>query len=131
VEFVLAGFSHEQNIRTFAFTAIAADRTQRLITVGADLDLIRKHRIPLQELPLLCRRLLEGSFETLTTGALMFTEQDMIGYAHNRSALADAAAQKRRAHPVPVPGRTGRQGDLVQELGPGIMERPESLEEER
>lgn len=113
MEFVLAGFSHDQNIRTYAFTAIAADRSHRLITVGADMDLIRKHRIPLQELPLLCRRLLEGNIETMTTGTLMFTEQDMIGYAHDRSAAADAAAQKRRAHPVPVPNRTGRPGELA------------------
>jgi len=123
VEFVLAGFSHDQNIRTYAFTAIAADRTHRMITVGADLDLIRKHRIPLQELPLLCRRLLEQSMETLTAltgGALMFTEQDMIGYADNRTAAADAAAQKRRAHPVPVPHRSGRQGDVAQEAGPEL-----------
>jgi hypothetical protein len=111
VEFVLAGFSHDHNIRTYTFQAIAADRTHRLITVGADMDLIRKHRIPLQELPLLCRRLLEGNIETPDSDALMFTEKDMIGYAQDRSTAAEAAAQKRRAHPIPVPNRTARQGD--------------------
>ena len=103
--YVLAGFHQASSIRRYAFQRIAADRTRTEFTVGVDLDLVRKYQISLQELPLLCRRLLEGHAEAT---ALMFTETDMLGYANDRAAAAHAAEQKRRAHRAPTSSRVGQ-----------------------
>jgi len=110
MEFVLAGFRQDSNIRRFNFEAVSADRTRRTVMVGADLNLIRKHKIPLQDLPLLCRRLLEGHVDVaaLVLTELMFTEKDMLRCADDRAAAVDAAAQKRRAHHPPVSSRVGQ-----------------------
>lgn len=108
MEFVLTGFRQERNVRQFTFQAVGEDRSRRQITVGADLTLIRKHKIPLQELPLLCRRLLEGSTESLKGNELMYTEKEMLVYASDRAAAEFTAEQKRRAHRVPSSSHTGQ-----------------------
>ncbi|MGH9632393.1 MAG: hypothetical protein ACRD7E_29150, partial [Bryobacteraceae bacterium] len=64
--------------------------------VGADLALLRKYHIAVQEVPLLCRRLLEGLGDGPEPQSLMFTEEDMAGYANKRTAARDAAAQKKK-----------------------------------
>ena len=107
LEFVFTGFRQESDIRRYTFHIIAADRTKTAVTVGADLSLIRKHRIPLQELPLLCRRLLENQTGT-SKAPLMFTEKDMLGYVSQRVAAEQVAEMKRRAHRTPVSSRAGQ-----------------------
>ena len=106
IEFVLAGFRQDNNIRRYLFQGVGVDRTRTEFTVGADLVLVRKYRIPLQELPLLCRNVLQG-YGSGQTRALMFSETDMIGYATRRTAEMDAAEQKRRAHRSPPPSIRG------------------------
>jgi hypothetical protein len=108
MEFVFTGFRQESDIRRYTFHIIAADRTRTKVTVGADLSLVRKHRIPLQELPLLCRRLLENHTGGSKVGALMFTEKDMLGYVSQRVAAEQVAELKRRAHRTPVSSRAGQ-----------------------
>jgi hypothetical protein len=109
MEFVFTGFRQESDIRSYTFQIIAADRTRTKVTVGADLSLIRKHRIPLQELPLLCRRLLENhTGGRKSTATLMFTEKDMLGYVSERVAAEHVAEMKRRAHRTPVSSRAGQ-----------------------
>ena len=61
MEFVFTGFRQSNNFRHFAFEGIAEDRTRTQFVVGADLMLIRKYQITMQELPLICLRLLEAS----------------------------------------------------------------------
>jgi len=94
----LTGFHQEDNnIRTYVFEGIGADRTRRKVTVSVDLGLIRKYEIPLQELPLLCHDLLEGQSAGQQVHTLTFTKKDMLGYA-NRRAAARHAAEERKAH---------------------------------
>jgi hypothetical protein len=133
VEFVLTGFSQEKNIRRYTFQALPAGNyklaanIKKEWTVSADLSLMRKHKIPLQELPLLCKRLVEaqaGDAKPAETkhgdskpgdtkhgdgkdDALMFTERDMLGYASNRSAAELAAELKKRARRMPSSNRVG------------------------
>lgn len=123
MEFVLTGFRQESNIRRYAFDAISTTHVRTHVTVGADLALARKYRIPLQELPLLCRRLLESMAEAPkiellkanspkngglgNTEKLMYTEKEMLGYAKDRAVAENLAEQKRRAHRVPVSRRPG------------------------
>jgi hypothetical protein len=73
--------------------------------VGADVNLISEYGIPLQELPLLCRRLLEGQAKI---GMIMFSEADMVRYANERATQAHALAEKRRARRPPVSSRAGQ-----------------------
>jgi len=103
--FVLAGFRTFDNIRQYHFDVVADDRSRQHVTVGADLDLVRRYRIPLQELPLLCRRLLEGRTKIET---IMFTESDMARYDSERTAEANAVLQKRQARRTPISNRTGQ-----------------------
>lgn len=70
MQFILRGFSQVVALRVFAFEGIAADRTRALFTVSADLALARRYRIRLQELPLLCRSVLERVTKAERNGRL-------------------------------------------------------------
>jgi hypothetical protein len=107
MEFVLTGFRQESNVRLYTFQPLATGQDRRVWTVSADLSLMRKYKIPLQELPLLCRRLLEAHAEDPKDGTLSFTERDMLGYVSTRSAAEVAAEQKRRARRMPSSSRVG------------------------
>jgi hypothetical protein len=112
MEFVLTGFRQDNNVRRYTFQGIADDRKRSEFTVGVDLALVRKHRIPMQELPLLCRGLLEGRSEGEPSSAFMFTEKEMLGYATRRAAEQELAEQKRRGHHrPPLPGRAVKNGN--------------------
>jgi hypothetical protein len=96
MDFVLAGFHQIRNLREYRFQGVSQDRKRAEFRVGVDLAAVRRYGIPLQELPLLCRRLLEGC-EGATPAALIFTEKDMRGYADDRAARREAAEEKKRA----------------------------------
>ena len=108
MEFTLAGFRQEDNVRLFVFDRIAADRTRTRFTVGADLRLIYKYRIAVQELPLLCRRILEGRAPGEQTQAFMFTEGEMRAYASTRAAEQLDIARKKKSHRRPVSPEVGQ-----------------------
>jgi hypothetical protein len=106
MQFLLTGFTPGTEFRVFAFQGIEADRTRTEFTVRTDLSLIRRYGIRMQELPLLCRGLLErkdaeveerrnagrevpdagGEDRTLT-----FTEEEMRIHATNCAAEREAA----------------------------------------
>ena len=107
--FVLNGFSEDMGFRVFTFERISADRTHivRLpFTVRIDLALARKHGIRLQELPLLCRSVLERGHEDQEQRAFTYTEQDMCQHAE-RIAARDEAAKNARVSRRPVSARVG------------------------
>jgi hypothetical protein len=100
-QFTLRGFRQITDFRVFTFEHIATDHSRLVFTVGADLALARRHRIPLQELPLLCRSVLEQLPEGGDQRAFVFTEADMRLYADGVAARAEAARQRkspRRPH---------------------------------
>lgn len=97
MRFILMGFSHDTGFRIFTFQGIATDQTRAVFAVKADLALIHRYSIRLQELPLLCRKLLDerdggGEKRTFT-----YTEEDMRNYASDCAAARLAAAQKTRS----------------------------------
>ena len=94
-QFILRGFSHVVGLRVFAFDGIAADRTRALFTVSADLALSRKYGIRLQELPLLCRAVLERCHESGERRAFAYTEEEMGLYANGVAAREEAAKQRK------------------------------------
>jgi hypothetical protein len=104
MQFVLTGFTHEKEFRVFAFARMGEDRVQTHCTVRADLALVRRYGIHLQELPLLCRTLLDRGEEATESRALTFTEEEMQVCANERTARQGAA--KKRKPPVRPAGET-------------------------
>jgi hypothetical protein len=99
--FSLVGFSHIKNVRHFLFERVAEDRTRVQYSVDADLGAVRAFRIATQELPLLCRRLLDALPEGTGPRALTLSELDMRQHAAATAAAQASATRKHR----PVPGR--------------------------
>ena len=94
MRFILTGFTQDVGFRVFAFDRVSEDRTRTACTVRADLALIRTYGIRVQELPLLCRGLLERD-EGEEVNSMTFTEAEMRLYMNERSAARDAAAKKK------------------------------------
>jgi hypothetical protein len=93
--FILTGFRQDMGFRVFAFERRETDRTRMEFTVKADLALIRRYDIRVQELPLLCRSFLE-SREAEDARALTYSEDDMRACAVSRTAAKNEAARKRK-----------------------------------
>jgi hypothetical protein len=81
MQFILTGFTQDMGFRVFAFERMGEDRIRTKYAVRADLALIQRYGIRLQELPLLCRRLLERRDNGEKEGTLTFTEDEMSLYA--------------------------------------------------
>jgi hypothetical protein len=94
--FILTGFTQDVGFRVFAFEGIAADRSRTAFTVRADLGLIRRYDIRMQELPLLCRSLLERRDDAEEARTFIFTEEEMDRHAKDSAATKLAAAAKRK-----------------------------------
>jgi len=92
---ILTGFTQDREFRVFAFARTGTDEMRADYTVRADLSLIRRYDIRLQELPLLCRNLLERRGDQDKTHTLTFTEEEMRVYANDCAATRNAAARKR------------------------------------
>jgi len=100
MQFVLKGFTQDIGFRVFAFDGVAADRTRTAFTVRTDLALIRQYGIRVQELPLLCRGVLERQ-EGEAERAMTFTEDGMRLHADAQTAEREAAQRKRALHKPP------------------------------
>jgi hypothetical protein len=95
IQFVLEGFTEVQGSRVFTFEGVASDRTRTALTVKADLTLVRKYGIRLQELPLLCRAVAERNYLGGKKRTFAYTEDEMQQYAAG-AAARDLAARMRR-----------------------------------
>jgi hypothetical protein len=115
LQFVLEGLTHDAESRIFAFTGIAHDRTRTEFTVRVDLSHIRKYGIRIQELPLLCRELLQNRVD-LDARALVFTEGEMRFYEDQCVALRLVAAEKRKA-PKRQPVQNAASGWMARQPG--------------
>jgi hypothetical protein len=109
MQFVLVGFTQDAGFRVFAFEGIGEDRTRTKFTVRADLGLIRGYEIRVQELPLLCRGLLERVTQTAIESSgqdtdqaaasqehtWIYTEEEMRLHASGCAEVRDAAQRKK------------------------------------
>jgi hypothetical protein len=93
--YVLTGFTHEAGFRVFAFKRMLPDRTWLACSVKADLALARVHGIHLQELPLMCRELLQTDDERTIAENMTFTDQDMRNSVLQRPAPRGYGAKKK------------------------------------
>ncbi len=112
MQFILNGFSELMGFRVFAFEGIAADRTRTPFTVRTDLALSRRYGIRLQELPLLCREVLERRDETEEKRAFTYTEEDMRLYASACAAARDKGSQHRKGFRRPDPDTSHASGEF-------------------
>lgn len=106
MEYQFTGFTHKGEFREFAFNGIDEARSKTPFKVIADLELSRKYNIAVQELPLLCRRLLEQMPEGSGSRTLTFSETEMQTIVTARSAAARQSVHKkiqRRPKPVASP----------------------------
>lgn len=107
MRFILAGFTQDLGFRVFAFARTGDDAVRTEYTVRADLALIRRYDIRVQELPLLCRGLLERREPGDETRSVTLTEEEMCLYAKDCAATRQAAAQKRKPSRRPPSENTG------------------------
>lgn len=94
LQFVLTGFNQETGVRVFSFDGIGADHVRTPFTVTIDLGLAQRYGIRLQELPLLCRTLLDRNHNQAQK-AYTYTEADMCDYA-NAATVREQAAKARK-----------------------------------
>ena len=104
-QFILNGFTQESDFRVFAFDSIGADRTRIPVTVRIDTALARRYGIRPQELPLLCRSLLDRCHDK-EEKVLTFGEEEMSRYKEDQSAREEAA-KNRKPPRRPMIGQTG------------------------
>jgi hypothetical protein len=123
LEFIMTGFKQSLNVRHYSFQIVAGDRTRRDVLVDADLDMMRRHGISIQEMPLLCKHLLEtmedtriavaeakGESKTLSAETAVerieFTEQSMVLLAQVRATAKREQELRRKRPVVPVRNNT-------------------------
>ena len=121
MSFILTGFRQDMAFRVFAFERRETTRSRMAFTVKADLGLIRRYDIRVQELPLLCRSLLERqeaveSFRAETasdveTRALADTAVESCPMRHGAHAKKGARCETGDGNYRPPDGGL-REGDL-------------------
>ena len=99
MQFILIGFTQDMGCRVFSFERMGEDRVRTKCTVRADLALIRRYGIQIQELPLLCRGLLDRCEEGREIESVTFTEEEMRACATERAAAREFAAARKRKPP--------------------------------
>jgi hypothetical protein len=104
--YILTGFDQTAGIRIYAFEGVGGG--QRIdYTVEVNLALIAGYGIRIQDLPLLCRELLERRVEPVEVSALTFTEQEMRSHAQRLATARELAEQKKKPGRHPVSANTG------------------------
>ena len=107
MQYILTGFTQDMGFRVFAFERTGLDKVRTNCTVRADLALIRRYGIQIQELPLLCRGLLDRRDEGNPALTLIFTEDEMRAWATERATVREVAANKRRPPRRPATDNSG------------------------
>lgn len=111
MHYVFTGFHQANEQRRFHFEAVLSDHTRLSYVVTADVSLMRKHMIGLQDGPLICLRLLEDALESPVPRQQTFTEEQMRQYAAKRSAAKEEATAARNKRPRPRPHNSVRPTD--------------------
>jgi hypothetical protein len=96
MQFVLMGFDQEEaGVRRYVFQGVTGG-TRTDFSVGVELALVHTYGIRIQDLPVLCRGLLERQAEGGDTRRWTFGENEMRVYADSRATARAEAAQKKR-----------------------------------
>lgn len=95
VQFFLTGFTQAAGIRIYAFQG-RVDARRIDYTVEVDLALIPGYGIRIQDLPLLCRELLQQQAQPDEKSAVVFTEQRMRSHAEKLATARHEAEHKKQ-----------------------------------
>jgi hypothetical protein len=105
-QFILTGFTQTAGIRLYAFEGmVEGGRIRR--TVEVDLAKIPGYGIRIQDLPLLCRDLLQRRLEVDGPSPCIFNELEMSNHASRLTIAREEAEQKRKAPRHPPAANTG------------------------
>ncbi len=101
MKFTYMGFRHETTgVRLYSFEGVVSSGIRKDFLVTADVSLLSKHHIQIQEAPMLCLRLLESSAEAEPQlECLVLTEANMLAHARAKAAEGEKAALKRKTRP--------------------------------
>lgn len=105
------GFEQVNSVREYVFLCLLQGEETRTFVVSLDLALFRKHRVGIQEGPVLCLRKLQRDLEEAenTRGARLsrvtFSEKDMLAYVASR-----VAPKPRKPARRPKPARAAAAG---------------------
>ena len=95
LQFFLAGFKQTAGLRIYTFQGrVEARRID--YTVEVDLALIPGYGIRIQDLPLLCRELLEQRAQPDESNSFVLTEQRMQSHAEQLSVARHDAEQRKK-----------------------------------
>ena len=120
MRYIMMGFDQDAGVRQYAFQGIA-DETRTDFTVGVELALTPRYGIRIQELPLLCRKLLERQGEGEEKRTFTFTEKEMRVHAEICATAREAAAQKRKSTRRPPPANVGAAWRLTAIVRPSAV----------
>jgi len=95
MELRYVGFSHSPTKRIYLFDRVAKGEPTLHISVAADLSLLAKHRIALQEGPALCAQKLTGLTGSRSPDQEL-TEADLAGYLATRAQAEARKMESRR-----------------------------------
>jgi hypothetical protein len=98
MEVLLVQFYEANGTRMFVFHCVGAGRSRTTVRVSADVTLARKYDIRLQELPLLCRRLLDTIPEEGLQSSFTLTEAHMVAI---QAAARNVPERKPHKRPRP------------------------------
>jgi hypothetical protein len=110
-QFFLSGFTQAAGIRIYAFQG-RVDTSRIDCTVEVDLALIPGYGIRIQDLPLLCRELLQQQAQSDEKSAVVFTEERMRSHAEKLAARHEAEHKKQPKHSASADAETGARPHL-------------------
>jgi hypothetical protein len=101
MKFIYMGFRHDTtDVRLYSFEGVPSEGTRKAFLVTADLALLARHHVRIQDAPMLCLRLLETSAEANPQRELLvLTEGDMLAHARAKAEEAEKAAARRAKRP--------------------------------
>jgi hypothetical protein len=105
--YTLTGFTHDLRFRVFTFEGVGEDRIRTAYRVRADIALLPRYGIRVQELPLLCRGILERRDPGDKQDTFTYTEADMSLEASARDARGTKDRARRGSWKAPLPGNPG------------------------
>jgi hypothetical protein len=101
-----AGFDQSGNVRSYLFQRVVAGEKNRLIVVAAEIPLLVKHRVRIQDGPALCLHVLLLEMQSIELSSppisrRVLTETDVLTYLAGRPQPAPSTKGKREKPPSP------------------------------
>lgn len=108
MEFLMTGYKQQGGVRRYTFKGTTPETTSLEFAVETEIALLPRYGIGIQELPLMCRRLLEKDGPRDAGTVLVFTEELMREHAEHIASVRRAALDKRKPHRRPPAHRLGQ-----------------------